>query len=944
MKAQDLLQSLHPRHSLRAQISLASGIMVLLLSTALSFIAADISRQHIEISLGEDFARRAAGTLDVMDRGMFERYREIQIAATLDDIRNPQVAVEQKRAILGKLQDTFNAYAWIGICDNQGVGLVGTGKYLEGKDLSKRPWCNKGRTQAYIGDVHDALLLSKLLPNPSGEMFYLLDVAAPVHDHDGRLLGVLCGHIFWRWAEEMLESNRTPNTDLVLVNRDGLVLAGPVKSRSPLGETAPQTMAALTTGAKSGHLVETWRDGHTYLVGYARGEGYRDYPGLGWGTVFRQDTVLAFAPARELQQRILLIGAGLGLLFAWLGWMLAGRIVRPIRAVEAAAAKVSHGDLSYVPPTLRGNGEVAHLSDAIRNMAVTLTQEIAERKRAEEGLRLAGKVFENNTEAIVITDADNNIVMVNPAFSEISGYLPEEVLGRNPRIFSSGKQDTEFYRDFWRQLYESGSWQGELWNSRKNGEVFPEWMIALVVRDEKTQAVTHHIAIYSDISERKKEEEYIQFLANYDQLTGLPNRTLLLDRAEQALGLALRNSSKVAVVFIDLDRFKTINDSLGHDVGDALLKQVAQRFKACLRRTDTLARQGGDEFVAILADLGSESEATHVAEKLLHALQTQLEASGHTLSITPSIGISLYPDDGQEVSVLMRNADLAMYRAKEMGRNNLQYFTAVMNQRAVERLELETGLRQAIANRELAVHYQPQVDLATGRLDGMEALLRWQHPQFGQVSPARFIPVAEEAGLIEEIGEWVLRQVCLQGRIWLAQGLPLKPLAVNLSMRQLAQSDLAERIGIILRDTAYPPEMLELEITESMLMELGDLTQHTLTRLKDMGIRLALDDFGTGYSSLSRLKTLPLDRLKIDQSFVRDINSDPDDAAIVRAVIAMGHNLNMRVLAEGVETVAQLESLRAMGCDEIQGYLLARPAPSEQASMHLRETPLPLAR
>lgn len=923
------IRKLHPLNSLRAQISLASAATVLLLSTALSYFAADISQKRIGLSLGEDFSRRAVSTLDVMDRGMFERYREIQIAATLDDIRNPAVPVNQKREILSKLQTTFNAYAWIGMCDASGKGLVGTGNYLEGKDLSKRPWCSQGRDQPFIGDVHDALLLSRLLPNPSGEMFYLLDVAAPVTDRLGVLQGVLCGHIYWRWAEEMLASKSTPGTDLILLNKDGLVLAGPLKARTPFAEVAPQTMHAISHGNKSGYLTERWADGKTYLVGYARGEGYRDYPGLGWITLFRQDVTQAYAPARELQQRILLIGAALGLLFAWMGWLLAGRIARPIREISASAEKVAAGNLQFSPPAMRGDGEVAHLSDAIHSMVTTLVQEIAERKRAEDGLRLAGKVFENNTEAIVITDAQNRIVMVNAAFTEITGYTQEEIIGRNPHLFSSGRHTAEFYQTFWKTLLEQDHWQGEIWNKRKNGEIFPEWLIVLLVRDEQTQAITHHIAIYSDISERKRKEDYIQFLANYDTLTKLPNRHLLMDRVHQAIAVAQRNRSKMALLFIDLDHFKTINDSLGHLVGDLLLQNVAQRFKNCLRRSDTIARQGGDEFVAVLADIGSESEATFIAEKLLESLHKPIEIDGHTLSITPSIGISLYPDDGEDVSLLMRNADMAMYRAKDTGRNNLQYFTEEMNARAVERLSIEMHLRHAIANRELEVHYQPQVNVTSGQLSGMEALLRWHSPQLGHVSPARFIPVAEESGLIEGIGEWVLRQVCLQGRLWQAQGLPPLLLAVNLSARQFRQRDLIGRIESILHDTGFPPEQLELEITESMLMESGASALLTLEALRDMGIQLALDDFGTGYSSLSRLKAFPLDKLKVDQSFVRDLTEDPDDATIVRTIIAMGHALSVRVIAEGVETPAQLEQLRLMGCDEYQGYLYSRPAPAE---------------
>ena len=467
--------SFDPRNSLRVQISLASGGIALLLSLALSFYAAEESRRQIEQDEGASFMRRARSALDVLDRGMFERSREIQNAAILDEIREPGVPIERKRQILERLQSSFNAYAWIGICDDKGVGLVGTGKYLEGKDLSKRPWCTQGRDRSYLGDMHDALLLSKLLPNPSGEMFYLVDVAAPVIDKKGKLQGVLCGHIFWKWAEEVLDSKQTPGKDLFLLTQDGLVLSGPEAPRSELSKLAPLTMQAIKQSESSGgHLLEKWSNGKTYLVGYAKSSGYRDYPGMGWISLMREDVTLAFAPARELRQRILVTGGLLGLLFAWLGWLMAGRIAKPITRISQAADKLAAGDLSYDVPAIQGDGEVAHLSTAIHNMVDKLTSEIRQRRKAEEGLRLSAKVFEQNSEAIMITDATYDIVSVNRAFTEITGYSEAEAVGRNPRFLASGRQNATFYQNFYATLERTGLWRGEVWNKRKNGEVFPQ--------------------------------------------------------------------------------------------------------------------------------------------------------------------------------------------------------------------------------------------------------------------------------------------------------------------------------------------------------------------------------------------------------------------------------------------------------------------------------------
>jgi diguanylate cyclase (GGDEF)-like protein/PAS domain S-box-containing protein len=926
------------RNNLRAQISLASGALALLLSLVISFYAAENSRYQIEQSSGDAFIHRAQSALDVLDRGMFERSREIRNAAILDDIREANVPVAHKRELLERLQNTFNAYAWIGICDANGSGLVGTGKYLEGKDLNKRPWCSQGRDRAYIGDMHDALLLSKLLPNPSGEMFYLVDVAAPVIDKKGVLQGVLCGHIFWKWAEEVLDSKKTPGRDIFLLSQDGLVLSGPEAPRSELAKLAPQTMQAIRqAGKNSGFLLEKWSNGKTYLVGYAKSSGYRDYPGVGWISLVREDATQAFAPARELRQHILLVGGALGLLFAWLGWLMAGRIARPITLISEAADQIAAGDLSCKLPAPQGDGEVAHLSKAIRDMVEKLTSEILQRRNAEEGLRLSAKVFENNSEAILITDADHNVVSVNRAFTEITGYAEDEVLGKNPRILASGRQSQAFYQSFYDTLNSKDQWRGEIWNKRKNGEIYPEWSTISVLRNEEGK-ITHYIAVFLDITERKKEEERIQYLANYDVLTGLPNRYLLNDRLDQGITLAQRQKTKMAVMFIDLDHFKNINDSLGHDIGDELLKMVAQRLKVCLRHADTLARQGGDEFVALLGDLSSEDEVTFVAEKMCSSLLEQFTVGEYQLSVTPSIGISIYPDDGDSAIQLLRNADLAMYRAKDAGRNRFEYYKPEMNVKALRRLQLENDLRTAIANGQIMLYYQPKVNVSSGQMVGMEALLRWRHPELGFVSPAQFIPVAEESGLINTIGDWVLHQAALQQRIWQSQGYRIVPVAVNLSARQFGQKDLAERIQTIVRNAGIPAHFIELELTESMMMEIGEDSLKMMDKLSKAGFDLSLDDFGTGYSSLSRLKLLPIKTLKIDQSFVRDIDTDENDEAIVNATAVLAHAMEMKVIAEGVETPEQLDFIRNLQCEEYQGYLFSRPLPADEVVAYLSKT------
>jgi len=562
-------------------------------------------------------------------------------------------------------------------------------------------------------------------------------------------------------------------------------------------------------------------------------------------------------------------------------------------------------------------------------------RDIRQRKQAEAELKLAARVFESSPEAIVITDAANNIASVNSAFSEMTGYDAAEVIGRNPRLLSSGRQSAEFYAAMWRAIAAEGKWQGEMWNRRKNGDVFPVWLTVSAYRDASGQ-VLNYVGIESDISERHAAQERIRQLAYYDPLTGLPNRTLLQDRVGQALAVAERDGRQAAVLFVDLDHFKKINDSLGHSAGDQMLVQVAQRLLACLRRMDTVARLGGDEFVVLLSEV-TLAGATDVARKILASVARPYLIDGHELSVTPSLGISLFPQDGRDFESLLKHADTAMYLAKESGRNAYQFFASDMNVVALERLVLENSLRQGLERGEFVLYYQPQVNASSGRIVGAEALIRWRHPELGMVAPGKFIPVAEASGLIAPIGEWVLREACRQNREWQLAGLAPICVAVNISAAQFRGGRLEDSVREVLAATGLAPGCLELELTESTVMSDADATVEALRRLSAMGVKLAIDDFGTGYSSLSYLKRFPIDKLKIDQSFVRDIVTDPDDWAIATAVISMGHSLRLGVIAEGVERAEQLEMLRRQGCDEVQGYYFSVPLPAAEFAALLQQ-------
>ncbi len=561
--------------------------------------------------------------------------------------------------------------------------------------------------------------------------------------------------------------------------------------------------------------------------------------------------------------------------------------------------------------------------------------DVTEHRMREEKLRQAAAVFESTVEGVMVTDAANRIVAINRAFTDITGYGESEVLGLSPALLQSGRHDADFYQAMWEELGSRGSWRGEIWNKRKSGAAYPQWLTISVILDEHN-TISHYVGVFSDISKIKRSEEELNRLAYHDALTGLPNRLLLLDRISHAIRRAGRSGAHFALLFIDLDRFKNINDTLGHQVGDELLMAVADRILKRLRAEDTLSRLGGDEFILLMEEISNEQQAAHLARELLRLLGKPYHIAGHDIFLSASIGISLHPEDGADAESLIKHADTAMYRAKEGGRNGYQFYTREQSVAAFQRFSLEAALHRALERKEFELHYQPQMDLASGRVTAMEALLRWRHPDLGLIPPDQFIPVAEETGLILSIGEWVLETACRETLI--CQQLCGHPLsvAVNLSPLELQRGDPVSRVRRVLAETGLPAAQLELEITEGSAMHRGEESVAMLHELNGLGVRLAIDDFGSGYSNLGYLKKLPVSTLKIDRVFVRDLPDDNEDAAITRAIVALGHSLNLRVLAEGVETEAQRDFLVIHGCDMQQGYLLAKPQPLEEAARVIR--------
>lgn len=580
---------------------------------------------------------------------------------------------------------------------------------------------------------------------------------------------------------------------------------------------------------------------------------------------------------------------------------------------------------------------VARLRELLAHRSEALQQSI-------HNLRLIEQLINASLEGVLITDAQGAIQSVNPAFVEITGYQPEEVIGRNPNVLSSGRHGHDFYVNMWRDLKTRGRWQGEIWNRNKFGVVYPEWLNISAITDDQGQ-VTHYAAIFHDLTEVKRSEARIQRLASFDHVTGLSNRRLFMERVEQSIDYARDQRRRFAVLALDMDMFKRINDRFGHDAGDEVLRTLAGRIQGALQPLDMASRPGGDEFAIILADICDESLDGRI-ERITRVLSNPVMIGASEVRVTASIGVAVYPDDADNVDGLMRSAEAALQQSKDLGRNSFSYFSPELHRQRRSHYLIGTRLHEALEKNELSLVYQPKIDLASGEVAGVEALVRWRNSDLGQVPPDQFIPMAEDMGLISQIGHWVLREAASQARRWQDAGAPL-PVAVNLSARQFQQGNVVGLIGTILKEQALEPRWLSIELTESSFLHNAEQTAEILRALRSRGIGISIDDFGTGYSSLSYIRTMTLDQLKIDRSFVINITGEERDRQLVRAIIAMSQALGLSVVAEGVETPEQLELLAELGCDQVQGYLVCRPLPAEALEQwyeNYRQQPIVIGR
>lgn len=890
-----------------------------------------IEERNLTIIAAQENALRLARLVSFDQRETISRSHHLmRVLSTLPEI-SVGTQVECRRRLENML-DSARSYANIGVTDVHGNLLCDAMATRKSINYSDRSWFREALAsrQFVIGN----LVTSRTTGKP------VIVTARPIADLRGTIQRIMFTSIDIEWLEHLLQQIKLPDgTAISVMDFNGVILAQQPDGQRLLGKLNPlaSLVEAIKTNKEEGIGTATGIDGTTRLFAY-----HRLFESRTTASAYVSATIpvdILFARSNRLFIRdMTILGLSTVLIFVlvWFGTNVL--VLGKMRALIHATKRVAQGDFS-TRSQIHGSGELSELSTTFDSMAQSL----------ERLFKQSQHVMEVMPEAVIVSDSNGKIVTANAQTEKLFGYTRREMIGLPidalvPERYRAVHSDHRAaYMATESQSVRVMGEGKELFARRKDGT---EFATEISLGPLKTEDGYFVISAVRDVSERKQFETRLLQQATHDPLTSLPNRILFHDILEHAMARALRTEKLLAVLFLDLDEFKNINDTLGHEYGDLLLKEIAQRLTATLRIDDLIsrddgmvARQGGDEFTILLQGILIVDNVIQIAEKILTAVARPFIVDNHEMHITASIGITIFPFDDTDIQNLLRNADTAMFRAKESGKNNFQFYTADMNLRIRERMGIENGLRHALARNELVLHYQPQVDIESGEMIAVEALLRWAHPEKGLIPPDKFIPVAEESGLIVPIGEWVLRTACQQNKAWQNMGLPHIRMAVNLSARQFRQPHLLESVAKAMEDAGLDPysDSLELEVTESVIMKDTEGTINTLKKLHDMGLRLSIDDFGTGYSSLSYLKRFPINTLKIDQSFVRDITLDPDDAAIAATIVTLGHSLKLRVIAEGVETAEQLALLREMKCDEIQGYFFSKPLVAAELEQLLRQ-------
>ena len=913
------------RPSLDLKATIATFTVMLFVSTiwVLAHDMGEKVREHFKASLAAQQFQIVKHVASNLDEAIGVRTGALEDAAT--QINSALMANHhQLRAFLAAkmpLKTLFNG--GVVVLSRQGIGLADTGN-LAAPDGASHAEADFFRKVMASGKP----AIGKPVMDPAtGKP--VLRIAVPIRNDRNEIIGVLAGAspvASQDLLSEILPSKLRMEGDLHVISPADDVF---------VSSTDPANILQAGPAAGSNPVYDRYKQGYegSGISVDPRGvetlNSAKRVNSTGWLVFATLSTSAAFASIETLQSEIYKNAALASIIIALLLWLFLYSQISPLGRAAKTIDAMTAGHEELRPLPLEGSTEIRLMLDSFNRLQDRITEQQQTLHSREEQLRVAASVFEGTSEAIIVCAPDTRIINVNRAFCRMTGYTESELVGQTPKLLKSGQHTRSFYEELWASLQTTGQWQGEIWNRRKNGEIYPERTTISTLYDE-AGGVLRYIALAADITANKKAENEINSLAFYDPLTDLPNRRLLLDRLRQAMAYGVRSANHGALLFIDLDNFKTLNDTLGHDTGDLLLRQVAQRLSSCVREGDTVARLGGDEFVVMLQDLSNDpleaaSLAEVVSEKLLAVCSQPYQLAGCTHHSTTSIGIALFVGHKESIDELMKRADLAMYQAKASGRNSLRFFDPEMQEAIMARVALEADLRQAIEKNEFHVCYQAQVD-GDGRIAGVEALLRWQHPKRGLVSPLDFIPLAEDTGLILSVGHWVLETTCRQLAAWAARPeMANLTIAVNVSARQFRHREFTAQVLAILEQTGANPQRLKLELTESLLVDDVEDVIAKMTALRARGVSFVLDDFGTGYSSLSYLKRLPLDQLKIDQSFVQDILCNANDAAIAKMIVS---------LAEGVETEAQRDFLAHQGCRSYQGFLCSRPLPLAEFEAH----------
>lgn len=959
-------------YTLRNRISLLVVTLTLTLALIVSMSAGEISRAQITQRRGARLLQFAQQFSQQLDSQLFEYWREVQFIATLDTVREPNVAPAEVRELLEEMIETHSFYSWVGLTDAEGTVRVSTSGMLEGQSVAARPWFVEGSKAPFVGDVHEAVLLASLLPAPANnEPLRFLDIAAPVYDDAGAFVGVLGVHMNWEWARTVMTSTlqyADGDIGLTILNRDGNLLL----SSSEQASASASIMNSRQGG--TGNVIEVWADGNTYMTGFTYDSGYQAYPGLGWIIRASQPLSSALAPAYTLRQQILLVGLLVGVVFAVVGWAVARYLTAPLHKLAVVSGEIQEGHTPAVP-VVAGRDEVSQLSRTMSTLLTTLnlrnldlqtlnaslemqvrertqaaeqraqalSDEISIRQQVEGALRESQETFRRVTESIlhgIAITVDGEIMYANQTLLNMFGYSNQDMIGLADVLLIAPEA-----RPYYATRVESVFFETE--GVYVDGGTFP---IEVFKRPLMYYGRQGRVLFIRDITQRRQEQEemnrlhqvtseqlvelqqvysQLSYQAAHDYLTGLVNRKQFEKAVIGAVEAA--GDDSVAVFYIDLDRFKLVNDTLGHAAGDDLLRQVAQRLRECIPGDAILARLGGDEFALLLPDVTAPDEATTIARKMLEVLQEAFVIEDTAVNVTSSIGISFYPADAETTIQLVQKADTALYEAKKLGRNQYYLASDLTDEDVALRVRLEHDMHEALERGDFMLEYQPQYSLRTEKIIGFEALIRWQHPELGVISPGDFIPIAEETGLILPISQWVLEEACRAVAIWQDSHAGVK-VSVNISTLQAGQVEFAEMVTETLKKHEVDPALVTLEITESILM--GEKDLDALEALHSAGFQFAIDDFGTGYSSLSYLQRFPVSSLKIDRSFVRNIDSEKS-RALIKAMITMGHSLEMQVVAEGVEEREQLEKLRSLDCDVIQGFLISQSLPQADVILFL---------